>query len=165
MVRDLEKQLRTLPSADPMDPGYRSRNRRDGRWQPDPLVLDEQALIVNVRDRGLVVITGCGHAGVVNIARYARRGCWCPRMHRLARPACHVGPVSRRLRAERGRHQLRAVMPGPPLPAELRGVRLVHEVVGDAAVDACACVERGLRGRQDIDLPGRGQETARLALP
>ena len=45
----------------------------DGRWQPDPLVLDEQALIVNVRDRGLVVITGCGHAGVVNIARYARR--------------------------------------------------------------------------------------------
>jgi 7,8-dihydropterin-6-yl-methyl-4-(beta-D-ribofuranosyl)aminobenzene 5'-phosphate synthase len=45
----------------------------DGRWQPDPLVLDDQALIVNVRDRGLVVITGCGHAGVVNIARYAQR--------------------------------------------------------------------------------------------
>jgi 7,8-dihydropterin-6-yl-methyl-4-(beta-D-ribofuranosyl)aminobenzene 5'-phosphate synthase len=45
----------------------------DGRWQPDPLVLDEQALVVNVRDRGLVVLTGCGHAGVVNIARYARR--------------------------------------------------------------------------------------------
>jgi 7,8-dihydropterin-6-yl-methyl-4-(beta-D-ribofuranosyl)aminobenzene 5'-phosphate synthase len=45
----------------------------DGGWQPDPLVLDDQALIVNVRDRGLMVITGCGHAGVVNIARYARR--------------------------------------------------------------------------------------------
>ena len=42
-----------------------------GRWEPDPLVLDEQALIVSVRDKGLVVITGCGHAGVVNIARYA----------------------------------------------------------------------------------------------
>jgi 7,8-dihydropterin-6-yl-methyl-4-(beta-D-ribofuranosyl)aminobenzene 5'-phosphate synthase len=45
----------------------------DGGWPPDPLVLDDQALIVNVRDRGLMVITGCGHAGVVNIARYARR--------------------------------------------------------------------------------------------
>jgi 7,8-dihydropterin-6-yl-methyl-4-(beta-D-ribofuranosyl)aminobenzene 5'-phosphate synthase len=44
-----------------------------GHWQPDPLVLDDQALIVNVRGKGLVVITGCGHAGVVNIARYARR--------------------------------------------------------------------------------------------
>ncbi len=44
-----------------------------GRWEPDPLVLDDQALIVNVRGKGLVVITGCGHAGVVNISRYATR--------------------------------------------------------------------------------------------
>jgi 7,8-dihydropterin-6-yl-methyl-4-(beta-D-ribofuranosyl)aminobenzene 5'-phosphate synthase len=40
-------------------------------WEPDPLVLDDQAIIVNVRDRGLVIFTGCGHAGIVNIARYA----------------------------------------------------------------------------------------------
>jgi len=46
---------------------------RGGRWEPDPLVLDEQALIVHVRDKGLVVLTGCGHAGVINITRYARR--------------------------------------------------------------------------------------------
>jgi 7,8-dihydropterin-6-yl-methyl-4-(beta-D-ribofuranosyl)aminobenzene 5'-phosphate synthase len=44
----------------------------DGQWQPDPLVLDDQALILNVRDKGLVVLTGCGHAGIVNITRYAR---------------------------------------------------------------------------------------------
>src|SRR5579863_321828 len=47
----------------------------EGSWQPDPLVLDDQALIINIRDRGLMVITGCGHAGVVNIARYAQRLC------------------------------------------------------------------------------------------
>jgi 7,8-dihydropterin-6-yl-methyl-4-(beta-D-ribofuranosyl)aminobenzene 5'-phosphate synthase len=46
---------------------------RDGAWQPDPLILDDQALVLHVRDRGLVVLTGCGHAGVVNILRYARR--------------------------------------------------------------------------------------------
>ncbi|MGE5286125.1 MAG: MBL fold metallo-hydrolase [Micromonosporaceae bacterium] len=45
----------------------------DGSWQPDPLVLDDQALIINVRGKGLVVMTGCGHAGVVNICRYAQR--------------------------------------------------------------------------------------------
>lgn len=46
---------------------------RNGSWEPDPLILDDQALIVNVKDRGLVVLTGCGHAGIVNTARYARR--------------------------------------------------------------------------------------------
>jgi 7,8-dihydropterin-6-yl-methyl-4-(beta-D-ribofuranosyl)aminobenzene 5'-phosphate synthase len=44
-----------------------------GRWEPDPLVLDDQALIVDVRDKGLLVLTGCGHAGIINISRYAQR--------------------------------------------------------------------------------------------
>jgi len=42
-------------------------------WEPDPLILDDQALVVNVRGRGLVVLTGCGHAGAVNLCRYALR--------------------------------------------------------------------------------------------
>lgn len=42
-------------------------------WEPDPLILDDQALIVHVRGKGLVVVTGCGHAGAVNICRYAMR--------------------------------------------------------------------------------------------
>jgi 7,8-dihydropterin-6-yl-methyl-4-(beta-D-ribofuranosyl)aminobenzene 5'-phosphate synthase len=42
---------------------------RDGAWQPDPWIYDDQALAVHVRGKGLVVITGCGHAGVINILR------------------------------------------------------------------------------------------------
>ena len=45
----------------------------DGGWVPDPLIPDDQALIVDVAGHGLVVLTGCGHAGIVNIVRYARR--------------------------------------------------------------------------------------------
>ncbi len=45
----------------------------DGDWTPDPLILDDQALVINVAGHGLVVLTGCGHAGIVNIVRYARR--------------------------------------------------------------------------------------------
>lgn len=44
-----------------------------GGWEPDPMILDDQALIVNVAGHGLVVLTGCGHSGIVNIVRYARR--------------------------------------------------------------------------------------------
>jgi 7,8-dihydropterin-6-yl-methyl-4-(beta-D-ribofuranosyl)aminobenzene 5'-phosphate synthase len=46
---------------------------RDGDWQPDPLIHDDQAALLHVRDKGLVVLTGCGHAGIVNIVAHAKR--------------------------------------------------------------------------------------------
>jgi 7,8-dihydropterin-6-yl-methyl-4-(beta-D-ribofuranosyl)aminobenzene 5'-phosphate synthase len=55
----------------------------DGEWRHDPLVLDDQALVVQVRDRGLMVLTGCGHAGAVNIVRHAMRLTGVPRLHAL----------------------------------------------------------------------------------
>jgi 7,8-dihydropterin-6-yl-methyl-4-(beta-D-ribofuranosyl)aminobenzene 5'-phosphate synthase len=46
---------------------------RQGSWQPDPLILDDQALVASVRGRGLFVLTGCGHSGIVNILRHVRK--------------------------------------------------------------------------------------------
>ena len=62
-------------------PGHEAH--RDGGWEPDPLILDDQALIAHVRGRGLVVLTGCGHAGVVNILRHARALTGEDRIHAL----------------------------------------------------------------------------------
>ncbi len=43
----------------PFETGFRGHEAlRDGSWQADPLILDDQALVVRVRDRGLVVLTG-----------------------------------------------------------------------------------------------------------
>jgi 7,8-dihydropterin-6-yl-methyl-4-(beta-D-ribofuranosyl)aminobenzene 5'-phosphate synthase len=39
---------------------------------PDPLVRDDQAVIVNLRKKGLVALTGCGHAGIINTLNYAK---------------------------------------------------------------------------------------------
>ena len=46
---------------------------RNGAWVDDRLTADDQAALINVAGKGLVVITGCGHSGVVNILRYARK--------------------------------------------------------------------------------------------
>ena len=46
----------------------------DGSYGLDE-VLDEQGLVVDVKDRGLVVLTGCAHAGVLNTIDQAREIC------------------------------------------------------------------------------------------
>jgi 7,8-dihydropterin-6-yl-methyl-4-(beta-D-ribofuranosyl)aminobenzene 5'-phosphate synthase len=53
--------------------GFRGHEALRGEgWEPDPLILDDQALVLRVGG-GLVVISGCGHAGIVNTVRYAQR--------------------------------------------------------------------------------------------
>ena len=60
-------------------------------WEPDPLILNDQALVANVRGKGLVIVTGCGHAGAVNIVRHAQRLTGVPRLARQDGPAIVAG--------------------------------------------------------------------------
>jgi 7,8-dihydropterin-6-yl-methyl-4-(beta-D-ribofuranosyl)aminobenzene 5'-phosphate synthase len=63
-----------VPRTTGYEPGFPPQQAwLGGRWEPDPLVLDDQAIIVDVRGKGLLVISGCGHAGIINTCRYARR--------------------------------------------------------------------------------------------
>ena len=41
-------------------------------WEPDELLIDERFLAINVADKGLVVLSACSHAGVVNVLMHAR---------------------------------------------------------------------------------------------
>lgn len=41
---------------------------------PD-LMIDEQALIIDVEKKGIVVVTGCAHRGIINTIRYAKKIC------------------------------------------------------------------------------------------
>jgi 7,8-dihydropterin-6-yl-methyl-4-(beta-D-ribofuranosyl)aminobenzene 5'-phosphate synthase len=36
-------------------------------------VSDDQALFINVRNKGLVILTGCAHSGIINTVRHAKR--------------------------------------------------------------------------------------------
>lgn len=55
------------------DPGSRLIYRPDGKTEPDGL-LDDSALAYRSPE-GLVIITGCSHAGICNITEYAREVC------------------------------------------------------------------------------------------
>jgi 7,8-dihydropterin-6-yl-methyl-4-(beta-D-ribofuranosyl)aminobenzene 5'-phosphate synthase len=96
-----------------------------GGWQPDPLVLDDQALILNVSGKGLVVLTGCGHAGVINIARYARRLTGGQPLYALLGGFHLSGPLFEPL-IPRVLDELAAMTPGVLVPAHCTGWRAQH---------------------------------------
>lgn len=53
--------------------GFRfHHSKRNGVWGPDPLIMDDQFAMMNLRGRGLVIVTGCGHSGIINIVRHAQ---------------------------------------------------------------------------------------------
>lgn len=53
---------------------------RDGNLEPDP-IKDDQALVMHLKDKGLVIISGCSHTGIVNTVCYAKKLTGVERIH------------------------------------------------------------------------------------
>ena len=63
-----------IPRETSFETGFlQHRTLTDGIWQPDPLILDDRALVMNIKDKGLVIISGCAHAGIINTIKYAQQ--------------------------------------------------------------------------------------------
>jgi 7,8-dihydropterin-6-yl-methyl-4-(beta-D-ribofuranosyl)aminobenzene 5'-phosphate synthase len=115
-----------VPRTTGYEPGFPPQQAwTGGGWEPDPLVLDDQALIVNVAGKGLVVITGCGHAGVVNITRYARRLTGDQPLYALLGGFHLNGPLFEPL-IPRVLDELAGMNPGVLVPAHCTGWRAQH---------------------------------------
>ncbi len=64
-----------IPRVTPFETGLPGQHRRtdDGQgWEPDELLMDERCIAVHVQGKGLVVLSACSHAGVINVLTHAR---------------------------------------------------------------------------------------------
>ncbi|KKZ57809.1 hypothetical protein EMCG_05560 [[Emmonsia] crescens] len=46
-------------------------HRASGKWESDELITDERFLACNIKGKGIVVFSGCSHAGIVNATKHA----------------------------------------------------------------------------------------------
>ena len=65
---------------------------RDGKEEKDP-IRDDQSLVVHLKDKGLVIISGCAHAGIVNTVLYGRKLTGVEKIHTVIGGFHLSGPV------------------------------------------------------------------------
>lgn len=57
-------------------PGHMARAEQGdaagAAWEDDPWIWDDQALVLHLQGKGLVILSGCSHAGIINMVRYAQ---------------------------------------------------------------------------------------------
>lgn len=99
----------------------------DGRWEPDPATWDDQPVIVNVKGKGLVIVSGCSHAGIVNILRSACKLTGVARVHGVVGGLHLTGrlfePIIPPTMAELERFKPDIIVPG-----HCTGWKAIHEI-------------------------------------
>ncbi|MEM3696560.1 MAG: MBL fold metallo-hydrolase [Candidatus Bathyarchaeia archaeon] len=53
----------------------------DGEWKPYPWMWDDRAIAINIKRKGLVVLSGCAHAGIINTIKHVQRITGVERVH------------------------------------------------------------------------------------
>lgn len=100
---------------------------RNEEWQKDPYIHDDQAVVVNVRKKGLVILTGCGHAGAINTIRQAQELTGEQRVHAVIGGFHLSGPLFEPIIAPTVA-ALKEMNPELVVPAHCTGWKAVHAI-------------------------------------
>jgi len=99
----------------------------NGTWQSDPLILDDRAVVFNVTGKGLVIISGCAHAGIINTITYAQRITGVPRVYAVM-GGFHLAGKENEKRIEQTVKELKKVNPKLVVPSHCTGWRAMFTI-------------------------------------
>jgi 7,8-dihydropterin-6-yl-methyl-4-(beta-D-ribofuranosyl)aminobenzene 5'-phosphate synthase len=99
----------------------------EGEWQPDPMLWEDQAVVIHVRDRGLVVVSGCSHAGSINILRHVRGLTGISQVHALIGGIHLTGGLFEPI-IPRTVDELVAIGPDYVVPGHCTGWKAIHSI-------------------------------------
>lgn len=113
--------------------------RTNGDWEPDEWIWDDQAAVVNVQDKGLVILSGCSHAGIVNVLRYARHLTGVEKVHAVM-GGFHLSGAFFEKIIPPTVDALNTLAPDVIVPGHCTGWKAIHQIaraMPDAYVQTC----------------------------
>jgi 7,8-dihydropterin-6-yl-methyl-4-(beta-D-ribofuranosyl)aminobenzene 5'-phosphate synthase len=94
----------------------------------DPLIKDDQAIIANIEGKGLVVVSGCGHAGIVNTLNHAKKLTGMERIHAVL-GGFHLSGKLYEGAIEPTVHALKDADPDYLVPCHCTGWRAINTII------------------------------------
>lgn len=112
-------------------------------WLGDPHIHDDQAIVLNLRGAGLIVVTACGHAGLLNIIWGAQALAEEERIHAVVGGFHLSGPLFEP-RIAPTVEELRALAPEAIVPGHCTGPA-AHRALAEALPEAYSMSSVGSR--------------------
>ncbi|MEM3592130.1 MAG: MBL fold metallo-hydrolase [Candidatus Bathyarchaeia archaeon] len=118
-----------IPRTTHFETGYpQHRAFIDGRWEPDPWIWDERALVIYIKRKGLVVVSGCSHAGIINTLLYARQLAGTKEVYAVL-GGLHLAGKEFEGRINQTVEELRKIRPRLIVPSHCTGWRAAHAIL------------------------------------
>ncbi len=99
---------------------------RDGKIMPDP-ISDDQALVLHLKEKGLVVISGCSHSGIVNTLLHAQKLTGLRKVHAVLGGFHLSGPAFEPI-VEKTISELKNVAPEVIVPMHCTGWKAIQRL-------------------------------------
>jgi 7,8-dihydropterin-6-yl-methyl-4-(beta-D-ribofuranosyl)aminobenzene 5'-phosphate synthase len=110
------------------EPGFPIQYRRRGHsWEPDYMVWDDQGVIVEVKGKGLVVMSSCSHSGIINVLWNARRLTGVQKLHAFV-GGCHLTGAIMEPVIPRTLQEISALAFDYIVPGHCTGWKATHEL-------------------------------------
>lgn len=101
----------------------------DGQWQVDTF-KDDQGLAVNLAGKGLVIVTGCAHSGVINTIRHFQRITGIEKIHAVLGGFHLSGPPNDAL-VDLTVRELKRLTPEYVIPMHCTGTKAAGLIAGE----------------------------------
>jgi len=102
---------------------------KDGEILKDD-ILDDKGIVLNIRNKGLVVITGCGHAGIINTIHYAQDITGIEKVYCVMGGFHLIGNISEAT-VKRTFEEIKKIDPEIIVPSHCTGLKAIHQFEKD----------------------------------
>ncbi len=96
-------------------------------WEPDTWLWDDQPMVLHLKGKGLIVLSCCSHAGIINVLRHAQRVTGVKKVHAVVGGLHLTGGIFEPI-IPRTTEELAAIGPEVLVPCHCTGWRATHEL-------------------------------------